>query len=88
MCFHALEGMGREVEYVPTKLLIAAILLLISAAPLFAYIDPGTGSYIIQMLIAGFLAAGFVIKTQWRRLAAFFKERSKVKETDANDQGK
>lgn len=33
-----------------------------------AYIDPGTGSYLLQMLAAGILAALFVIKAFWRNL--------------------
>ena len=36
--------------------------------PLLAYIDPGTGSYIIQMLIAGVLGFLFIIR-QWLRTA-------------------
>ena len=33
-----------------------------------AYIDPGTGSYIFQLLIAGFLAGIFFIKTFWTKI--------------------
>jgi hypothetical protein len=37
-----------------------------------AYIDPGTGSYLFQLLIAALLGAGFAIKTFRVRLAGFF----------------
>ena len=48
--------------------------LLICVIPLFAYIDPGAGSYIIQIIIAGSLTIAFVLKTQWRRLVALVKK--------------
>ncbi len=37
----------------------------------FAYLDPGTGSLILQMLIAGIIGAMFTIKLYWYRLKAF-----------------
>jgi hypothetical protein len=39
------------------------------------YIDPGTGSMILQVVIAGLLSGIFIIKTQWRRLVSFFKRK-------------
>jgi hypothetical protein len=31
----------------------------------FAYVDPGTGSYLFQLAIAGLLGAGYVVKHLW-----------------------
>jgi hypothetical protein len=31
----------------------------------FCYIDGGTGSMAFQMLLAGVLTAGYVVRTQW-----------------------
>jgi len=36
----------------------------------YAYLDPGTGSYIFQILIAVFAGALFGIKIYWRRVKA------------------
>lgn len=36
-----------------------------------AYLDPGAGSLIIQMLIAGIMGALFTIKLYWNRLKSF-----------------
>lgn len=48
-----------------------------------AYIDPGTGSYFIQILIAGLLGLAFAVKTFWKNIVAFitqvFSRRSKQK---------
>ncbi len=35
---------------------------------LFAYLDPGTGSIILQAVIAGFMGALFAIKLFWAKL--------------------
>jgi len=40
-------------------------------APAAAYIDPGTGSLVLQMLIAGALGAAFAVKRFWRKIVAF-----------------
>ena len=34
----------------------------------YAYLDPGTGSYILQMLIAGFLGILFSLKIYWGKI--------------------
>jgi hypothetical protein len=36
------------------------------------YIDPGSGSYIIQVIVAALLGAAFWIKMSWQRIKAFF----------------
>jgi hypothetical protein len=39
------------------------------------YIDPGSGSYLIQMIIAGVLGALFYIKSIWWKIKSFFTKR-------------
>lgn len=56
--------------------------LLISAAALgaasgidqqaFAYLDPGTGSMIIQLVLGGLVGLAAIGKLYWHRLKAFF----------------
>ena len=46
---------------------------------LFLYIDPGSGSYLVQTIIAGILGALFYFKNIWRRIKSFF---GKTKEKD------
>jgi hypothetical protein len=36
------------------------------------YIDPGSGSYLVQAIIAAVLGAGFWIKMSWLRIKDFF----------------
>ena len=53
-------------------MLLCLAFLIISAPTASAYIDPGTGSLIVQIIIAGVLAASVSIKVFWKRIKAFF----------------
>jgi len=61
--------------------ILIAICLLLVAAPLeaLAYLDPGTGSIFLQMLIAGIVSVLFALKMFWRRLVGFFSSIFKEK---------
>jgi len=41
---------------------------------ILAYLDPGSGSYLIQLLIAALLGGGFAIKAFWKQISAFFRK--------------
>ncbi len=43
-------------------------LTIITSRPAHAYIDPGTGSFVLQAALAGLLGAAFVIKSTWKNL--------------------
>lgn len=47
---------------------LAAVLTALLAAPSYAYIDPGSGSYIFQLAIAAIAGAIYTIKLSWSRL--------------------
>lgn len=54
-----------------------SIILIISlcySQSAFAYLDPGTGSIILQMLIAGIVGAMYTIKLYWYRLKVFIAQ--------------
>jgi hypothetical protein len=36
------------------------------------YLDPGSGSFLIQLIIASALGAALVFKTSWSRIKKFF----------------
>ena len=48
-----------------------------------AYVDPGTGSYIFQIIIASFLGSLFFIKRTWRAFKLFVREKFLPKKTQA-----
>jgi hypothetical protein len=49
----------------------------------FLYIDPGSGSYLVQAIIAALLGAGFFFKNFWVKIKSFFvKPRPEKEEED------
>ena len=50
----------------------AATLAILYPHQAQAYLDPGTGSYIVQMIIAGLLGAAFALKIFWLRIKDYF----------------
>ncbi len=56
-------------------LLLSAIILFATGAvsPALAYLDPGTGGMLLQLLLGGFAAAFVILKLYWQQ----FKQRVK-----------
>jgi hypothetical protein len=48
-----------------------------------AYIDPGTGSYVLQLAIAGALGASYAVKHYWNRLKGLFSRKTSSSPDDA-----
>jgi hypothetical protein len=40
-----------------------------------AYLDPGSGSFLIQLVIAGALGAALAIRMSWKRIKAMFRRK-------------
>ena len=66
--------------------IIAAILLF--PRPALAYLDPGTGSVVLQILLAGLAGVAVVWKLAWARIKAFFCRCNKSNETLVGDKKK
>lgn len=49
-------------------LIISTLLMAFWTSPVFAYIDPGSGSAIMSAVIGFFLAVSIAIKTYWYKL--------------------
>jgi hypothetical protein len=62
---------------------VASVLLFwfIAAQPAQAYIDPGSSSFIIQILIGAAAGGALAIATFWRRIVAFFRRNKDTEET-------
>lgn len=60
------------------------ILLVAWSYDAYAYLDPGTGSYVLQIAIAGIVSGLFILKIFWRRVVDFFSGLFKGKKE--NDQ--
>ena len=49
------------------------------------YLDPGSGSFLIQLLIAGLAGLGLAIAVSWTKIKRFFNKKKKVETDDDED---
>ena len=55
-------------ELMKTMQWFVAVLLILSAGPVNAYLDPGTGSMLLQVILGGIAAVGVAIKLFWHKI--------------------
>lgn len=66
-----------------TIVLVVALLAVgLSPGAALAYIDPGTGSFVIQGIIAAVVGAGFAIKIFWRRIVSTLTGKAPAEDDD------
>jgi hypothetical protein len=63
--------------------LAAFLALVLVLLPLcgYSYIDLGSGSYIIQLLIAGFVGISLSVRIFWKKIKSRFSKKAKPDET-------
>lgn len=66
-------NLGRSVGFA----LLVAWCLAMAERPAHAYLDPGSGSMLLQVLLGGFAGLAVIGKLYWRRLATLLGFRSK-----------
>ena len=54
----------------------------LNTTPMFIYIDPGSGSYLVQAVIAAVLGAGYYFRSSWSYFRSMFRKDKKQIETD------
>ena len=59
----------------PSWPLLVLVGWLVLEVPVDAYLDPGSGSMLLQILLGGFAAFGVIAKLYWHRVASFFRRR-------------
>lgn len=70
------------VTYLAKGLGLFALISLIFPQNAYAYLDPGSASFIFQVAVATILAGFFFFKSFFRRIINFFKKSPKEKEED------
>lgn len=61
---------------------IAVVLLLLMFTDAVAYLDPGTGSMLLQVILGGVAAVAVAIKLYWHKLRAAFGAAKKEEPED------
>jgi hypothetical protein len=72
-------------EHISTLIILGALLALIPSSAAWAYIDPGTGSYMLQILLAFFLGALFALKMFWKNVKSFLGHLFSRRKKQATD---
>jgi hypothetical protein len=57
--------------------------LLATAAPAYAYLDPGSGSMMVQLLLGGVAGAVVLVRLYWARLLTLLGLRRDRTDVDA-----
>ena len=66
------------------SILIALYLVWMSETRVDAYLDPGSGSMLVQLLLGGVAGAAVIMKLGWERFKDVFRS-SKAKDTNPNE---
>ena|GEM_PF-392003 len=74
--------MNRNYRNMVCRLATAGLALVLLVNTAHAYLDPGTGSYIVQLLIGGLLGGLFAIGLFWKKSLAFVKRLFSGKKHD------
>ncbi len=79
-------------RFIISTLLLATGFLLLTTGRARAYIDPGTGSYILQLILAGMVGAAFTLKLFWKRIKLFvlvnvLKRDGRTEDQSADEDG-
>ncbi|MFZ2235500.1 MAG: hypothetical protein WBP11_04865 [Dokdonella sp.] len=70
------------------RVILFAALFAVLCAPAYAYIDPGSGSMIVQGVIAAIAAIALTAKLWWHRLLVLLGIRKrKARKKDGTDGG-
>ena len=64
------------------KLIIVFLFNFLFSTNAYAYIDPGSGSIILQAIIAAFAGAGTAITIYWKKVKLFFSKIFKKKDNE------
>lgn len=61
---------------------LIAVLLVLFTQPAWAYLDPGTGSMLLQVILGGIAAVGVALKLGWHKIRAALGFAAKPDEDD------
>ena len=77
--FFSLVAFGHDtVKRLNIAFLPAVLCLVLACADVFAYLDPATGSIILQGILAGLAGVMLTARIYWARLKNFFQKKSKA----------
>jgi hypothetical protein len=79
---------GESVKASRTRIVWVAVFFVyffITMPAAHAYVDPGTGSYVFQVLLGVLLGAVVAVKLWWRKMWAFVSRKRSPKEGETGE---
>jgi hypothetical protein len=67
------------------KFLFLIFSLISYTSPAYAYLDPGTGSMLVQGLIGGVAVVMSFLSLYWQKVKAFFRKEEEAADTADKD---
>jgi hypothetical protein len=64
---------------------ICVLLVLAAEARVDAYLDPGSGSMLVQLLLGGVAGAAVIMKLGWERFKDMFRSSNAKRDTKPNE---
>ncbi|MBT3311504.1 MAG: hypothetical protein HN737_08310 [Desulfobacterales bacterium] len=64
--------MFQRFRYSSSIIISVSAAILLAAQNAYAYIDPGTGSMILQVVIGVVVGSAMAVKMSWRRIKSFW----------------
>ena len=65
--------------------LILAFTALLVSSPVFAYLDPSTGSMVVSAIVGIFASIALAMKTYWYKIKKFFRRSAKPEAQEKAD---
>ena len=70
------------------RVILASAIYLALAKNAHAYLDPGTGSYVVQILIATLAGGAYVFAMSWNKIKTFLSKIASKISKSKNGKGK
>jgi hypothetical protein len=67
------------------RILLVIYFVWMSQAQVEAYLDPGSGSMLVQLLLGGVAGAAVIMKLGWERFKDMFRSSSAKRDTKPNE---
>jgi hypothetical protein len=64
------------------RLAMAMVAIVVTTSSAYAYLDPGTGSIILQVLLGGIAGIALALKLYWQRFLSLIGLGRQVQESD------
>lgn len=64
-----------KLDHLKLMTILVVIMITFVSKPAYGYLDPGTGSLILQSIVAAMVAIPFALKMYWNRIQDMFRRK-------------